>query len=270
MNTPAQAGSAQRKEQRIKSLKSHRTGAPTTRAREKEAITLAWLGVFGTLTTPMVKLLLAIEGDGYLPKLQRDGLVQCQAVGKMIQKVWTLTPQGLVAAELILGWEASRVRADRLNVSIATHDELGQLAALRLLQGYNSVSVNAIRRLHAERDLRQKGIAAPDVVIEGTYKETGGLSWYAIEIETSHKGDRELRAKMVRLIELLVQHERCDRLRVAWYLDGEKPKLRYLRVWEEALNEVKGHIRSDAYPAKAKERMQTLPYPTCSVHDLPK
>jgi len=274
MNTPANAVGAQLKTQcqtnpNAACMKRTKQ-APTTRAREKEALVLGWLGVFGMTTTQIVKSLLNIKGDGYLPKLQRDGLVQSRAIGKMAEKAWTLTPAGAGAARRVLGWDVDRVRADRLNVSIATHDTLGQLAAMQLLEHFED-KLPEIRKLTSEHDMKRSlGASASDVVYE-QYDEEGRLVWLACEVETNPKGESELTGKMGRLIDLVVRQKRCDRLHVAWYVaGGERVRERYEKIWGRTVTGVRTQMQRDAFPDHAEmQRIKDMAFPTCSYLPLP-
>lgn len=249
---------------------AHSNMAPTLRGRDKEAIVLAWIGIFGWTTTAIVKKLLNVQSGGYLPKLQRDGLVDSRSVGRMSEKVWSLTnPAGRQAAERILGWSANRIRPNRVNVSIATHDELGQRAALAFLKDAKDL-VGEIRKLSAERQLRAKGGAVPDVVY-ADYTREGEVGWAAFEIETNAKGDAELEGKMRRLIELVVRQRRCAKMHVHWMIDGgEAVRSRYQRLWAKVSFEVRQQLYGEASPHQEEmARVKAMYFPTCSVHGLP-
>jgi hypothetical protein len=106
-------------------------------------------------STAIMKQVLNIKADNYLPALQRKGVVQEYTVGKMSEKCWMLTPEGAAEAENILPKEVYRTRGDRLNVSIATHDLLAQIAVLRvfLVGGLDTMSV--IQNLHSEHTMKR-------------------------------------------------------------------------------------------------------------------
>lgn len=250
---------------------AHCGAAPTARAREKEALVLCWLGVFGITTTAIVKRLLAIRGDGYLPKLQRDGLVHGRALGKMTEKVWTLTSQGAIAAQKLLGRRITPIRGDKVNLSTADHDLRGQEAALRLLTEAGGVVVDNIQNLRSDHELRRTlGTAAPDVVYADCNTE-GGVSWLAFEIERNAKGEAELTSKMRRLIALGVSQEHCDRLHIAWIINGQEPvRVRYERTWEATCEAVRKEMMREAFPDEREiQRIAQLRFPTSSFESLP-
>ncbi|GAB3768704.1 hypothetical protein GCM10028796_32670 [Ramlibacter monticola] len=275
MTTPAQAAGAQLTQQRPTNpnttCQQKTKLAPTTRARDKEAITLAWLGIFACSTTPQIKKLLAIKADGYLPKLQHDGLVEGRTVGKMNEKIWTLTPRGRESAAQILGWHPYKIRAERVNVSIASHNGKAQDIALDWILTRKGPRVEEIRKLTAYLDMqRTLSVAAPDVVYasEGRY---GGVVWLAWEIECNPKADKELTNKVKRLAELQVRHGYCDRLHVEWHIRGGETVLRrYERVWEEACRALRAEMIKDAYPNEPEmKRIKAMAFPTCKTHHLP-
>jgi len=246
----------------------HTRKAPTARAREKVSLVVAWLGTFGMTTTGLVKQLLHIKGDGYLPQLERAGLVQGRSVGKMTEKVWTLTRQGGEAAEAVLGRAVRGPRADKINPSTAHHDLLAQQAFLNMIR-FEQDRLREIAAATSEHDLRRGlGVAAPDLIWVG-YLPSGEVEWRAYEIERNPKGENELLEKMKRLIYLQVQ-KRCDKLHVYWFVaGGEHVRRRYETIWGYAIRQVRGELLTDEFDPKKVELLKRMVFPTCSYAGLP-
>lgn len=272
MNTTPEAAGAQVMNKRPRSPNAacirHTRKAPTARAREKVSLVLAWLGTFGMTTTGLVKQLLHIKGDGYLPQLERAGLVQGRSVGKMSEKVWFLTRPGGDAAEAVIGRAVRGLRADRVNLSTAHHDLLAQQAFLNMIR-FEEDKLRAIAAATSEHDLRRSlGVAAPDLVWAG-YLPSGEVEWRAYEIERNPKGENELLEKMKRLIYLQVQ-KRCDKLHVYWFVaGGEHVRRRYETIWGYAVRQVRGELLKDEFDLEKVELLKRIAFPTCSYAGLP-
>lgn len=279
MSTPAQAVSAQPKKARpsnpnAASFRKSNKG-PTARAREKEQCTLALIGTFGFTTTKLVKRLLNIESDGYLLHLQKAtgkkaALVQSRSIGRLSEKIWTLTPEGKEAAEMIIGRKVKEVRADKVNTSIAEHDLAAQIAIINIIK-FEENKLGKLLELRAEWELKgELNQAAPDLIQE-TSTADGGVKWLAYESERNQPGEKRMREKMRRLIKLqLVKH--CDELHIQWLIKaGEPVRRRYERLWLEVLADMRKEA-VDAYPDDPvrAEKMRTMPFPTSSFLEMPK
>lgn len=206
------------------------TQEPKDRAAEKALLACAWLAVFGHSTEHFLRAVLQVKTRGLCPRLRRAGLLLPVNVPMSNSRVWALTAAGVRLAESALQRRVTYLsHPERLTISRLAHDLAVQREALARLP----TDLAGLRRLRADRELREIGAGArPDVMVRHIDNQ-GVVTTACLEVEISSKGEPELRAKMNQVLHLLT-----PRTLWIWVVtEGETVRLRYQRTWQSVVEE---------------------------------
>ena len=203
---------------------------PQQRWDQKIDLAVSLLALFSWSNEDTILSLLRVRARGICRRLERAGLIRAVEVPSSKTFAWALTAAGVRRAEHALGRQVRYLsHPGRLSLARFAHELAVQRETILRLP----TDLPSLRLMKADRELQRVPAAIrPDLVVRNV-DDQGVKSLVCLEVEVSSKGDRELRAKLRAIRDVLT-----PQVSWRWYLcEGEAPCARYAKVWREVVEE---------------------------------